>query len=93
MGETFSGVDYETGLKAVDELRSLVPANATMAQLALRWILMFEAVSCVIPGAKRPSQAEDNVRASELPRLSVASMEKIRAIYGQYIREQVHHRW
>lgn len=93
MGETFSGVDYETGLKAVDELRSLVPANATMAQLALRWILMFEAVSCVIPGAKRPSQAEDNVRASELPRLSVASMEKIRAIYGQHIREQVHHRW
>ena len=63
VGETFSGVDFETGLAAVEELRAIVPPGATLAQLALRWILMFEAVTCAIPGAKRPSQAEDNVRA------------------------------
>ncbi|HEX3051683.1 MAG TPA: aldo/keto reductase [Aggregatilineaceae bacterium] len=92
-GETFSGVDYETGLQAVEELRALVPENATMAQFALRWILMFDAVSCVIPGAKRPSQADDNLRAAELPPLTEAQMEKVRDIYNSYIREQVHHRW
>ncbi|MBI5957581.1 MAG: aldo/keto reductase [Chloroflexi bacterium] len=92
-GETFSGVDYETGLKAVEELKSLVPANVTLAQLALRWILMFEAVSCVIPGAKRPSQAEDNIRASDLAPLNEPSMAQVRAIYERYIRAQVHHRW
>ena len=93
MGETFSGVDYETGLAVAEELRTLVPAGATMAQLALRWILMFDAVSCVIPGAKRPSQAEDNVRAADLPPLSEATMTKIRTIYDRTIRLQVHHRW
>ncbi len=92
-GETFSGVDYETGLKAVEELRALVPAGATMAQMALRWILMFDAVTCAIPGAKRPSQAEDNVRAAGLPRLSDSTMENIRAIYDRYVRAQVHHLW
>jgi aryl-alcohol dehydrogenase-like predicted oxidoreductase len=92
-GETFSGVDYDTGLDAVEELKTLVPDHATMAQFALRWILMFDAVSCVIPGAKRPSQAEDNVRASELPPLSDETMAKVKAIYEKYIREQVHHRW
>ena len=92
-GETFSGVDYETGLAAVEEIRKLVPAGATMAQFALRWILMFDAVSCVIPGAKRPSQAEDNVRAADLPPLSEEQMAAIRDIYDRYIREQVHHRW
>lgn len=92
-GETFSGVDYETGLAAVEEIRKLVPAGATMAQFALRWILMFDAVSCVIPGAKRPSQAEDNAKAADLPPLSEEQMAAIRAIYDRYIREQVHHRW
>ena len=92
-GETFSGVDFETGLDAVEEIRPLVPPGATMAQLALRWILMFEAVSCVIPGAKRPSQAEDNVRAAELPPLSPEQMAAIRAIYDRHIRAEVHHRW
>jgi aryl-alcohol dehydrogenase-like predicted oxidoreductase len=92
-GETFSGVDYETGLAAVEEIRKLVPAGATMAQFALRWILMFDAVSCVIPGAKRPSQAEDNVKAADLPPLSEEQMAAIRAIYDRTIREQVHHRW
>ena len=93
VGETFSGVDFRTGLEAVEELRPLVPPGATMAQFALRWILMFDAVSCVIPGAKRPAQAEDNVRASELPPLSEETMAQVRAIYDTYIRPLVHQRW
>jgi aryl-alcohol dehydrogenase-like predicted oxidoreductase len=92
-GETFSGVDYETGLKAVDELRGLVPAGWSMPQFALRWILMSEAVTCAIPGAKNPAQAEDNVRAADLPALSAATLDKVRAIYGDNIRELVHHYW
>jgi aryl-alcohol dehydrogenase-like predicted oxidoreductase len=92
-GETFSGVDFEMGLKAVEELRRLVPTNATMAQMALRWVLMFDAVTCTVPGAKRPAQAEDNIRAADLPPLSDETMEKIRAIYDRLIRPQVHHLW
>jgi aryl-alcohol dehydrogenase-like predicted oxidoreductase len=92
-GETFSGVDFETGLAAVDELRALVPPNMTMAQMALRWILMFDTVTCAIPGAKRPAQAQDNIRAGDLPALSDATMEKIREIYDHRIRAQVHHLW
>lgn len=92
-GETFSGVDFETGLKAVEELRTLIPAGATMAQMALRWILMFPEVTCAIPGAKRPSQAEDNVHAVDLPPLTDATMQKIRDVYDRYIRPQVHQLW
>ena len=92
-GETFSGVDYETALRAVDELRPLVPKGWSMAQFALRWILMFEAVSCAIPGAKTPEQAEDNVRAADLPALAPATMDTIRALYGNHIRPLVHHYW
>jgi aryl-alcohol dehydrogenase-like predicted oxidoreductase len=93
VGETFSGVDYETGLAAVEELKALIPDGATMAQFALRWILMFDAVSCVIPGAKRPSQAEDNIHAADLPPLSKATMAKVRDVYDRMIRPQVHQRW
>jgi aryl-alcohol dehydrogenase-like predicted oxidoreductase len=64
-----------------------------MAQMALRWILMFEAVTCTIPGAKRPSQAEDNIRAADLPPLSEATMGEIRAIYDRHIRAEVHGLW
>jgi aryl-alcohol dehydrogenase-like predicted oxidoreductase len=92
-GETFAGVDYKTGLGAVDELRSLVPAEWSMAQFALRWITMFEAVSCVIPGAKTPKQAEDNVRAADLPPLAPATMDAVRALYEERIRPLVHHYW
>jgi aryl-alcohol dehydrogenase-like predicted oxidoreductase len=92
-GETFSGVDYDTGLDAVEEVKALVPPGATLAQFALRWTLMFDAVSCAIPGAKNPAQAEDNVRAADLPPLTDAQMETIRGVYDQMIREQVHHRW
>jgi aryl-alcohol dehydrogenase-like predicted oxidoreductase len=92
-GETFSGVDYATGLQAVEELRKLVPAGMTMPQFALRWILMFEAVTCAIPGAKRPSQAEDNVRAADFAPLSDVTMSAVRAIYDHRIRELVQHYW
>jgi aryl-alcohol dehydrogenase-like predicted oxidoreductase len=92
-GETFAGVDYEAGLEAVEELRPLVPEGATMAQMALRWILMFDAVTCTIPGARRPAQAEDNISAADLPPLSDSAMEEIRAIYDRHIRAQVHHLW
>jgi aryl-alcohol dehydrogenase-like predicted oxidoreductase len=92
-GETFAGVDYETGLRAVEELRALVPEDATMAQFALRWILMFDAVSCAIPGAKRPSQVEDNTRAAALPPLSEVTMRRVREVYDRRIRDQVHHYW
>ena len=93
VGETFSGVPYEIGLSAVNELKTLVPPGATMAQLALRWILMFDAVTCVIPGAKRPDQVADNVRAAALPPLTEAQMAKVRDVYDSFIREAVHHRW
>jgi aryl-alcohol dehydrogenase-like predicted oxidoreductase len=92
-GETFSGVDYETGLDAVNKLQPLVPKGATLAQLALRWILMFDAVSCVIPGARRPSQMEDNAAASALQPLSAPDMATVQQIYDQFIRSLVHQRW
>ena len=92
-GETFSGVDYETGLQAVDELRELVPPGTTMAEMALRWILMFDEVTTAIAGAKRPSQAEDNIHAADLPPLSATTMEAVRATYDRLIRPQVHDKW
>ena len=92
-GETFSGVDFETGLQAVEELRPLVPEGMTMAQFALRWILMNDAVTCAIPGAKRPSQVEENVRAADLPPMPDSTMAKVRQVYDRLIREQVHHYW
>ena len=92
-GETFSGVDFTLSLKAVEELRPLVPEGWTMAQFALRWILMQEAVSCVIPGAKRPSQAEDNAAAADLPPIGIEVMDAVGEIYDDLIKDQVHHRW
>lgn len=92
-GETFSGVDYETGLQAVEELRTLVPAGMTLAQFALRWILMFPEVSTIIPGAKNAEQAINNAKASDLPPLSVETMLRIQALYDAQIRPQVQQRW
>lgn len=92
-GETFSGVDYETGLRAVEELRKICPAGMSMTQFALRWILMFDAVTCAIPGAKRPSQAEENFSAADLPPLSDETMQAVRAIYDRDIRPLVHQYW
>jgi aryl-alcohol dehydrogenase-like predicted oxidoreductase len=92
-GETFSGVDFETGLEAVEELKVLVPEDNTLAQFALRWILMHPAVSCAIPGGKNPSQVEDNVAAVEMPPLDEGAMERVKEIYDGSIRPQVHHLW
>ena len=92
-GETFAGVDFESGLQAIEELRALVVPGASMAQLALRWILMFEDVTCAIAGARRPEQATDNIGAADLPALSDSAMAEIRAIYDRHIRAQVHDRW
>jgi aryl-alcohol dehydrogenase-like predicted oxidoreductase len=92
-GETFSGVDYNVGLQAVDELKAICPAGMSMVQFALRWILMFDAVTCAIPGAKRPSQADENFTAADLAPLSEETMSQVRSIYDRHIRELVHHYW
>jgi len=92
-GETFSGVNYDLSLQAVDELRPLVPEGWSMAQFALRWILMSAAVTCAIPGAKRPSQAEDNTNAAELAPISAETMAQVSDIYTRLVKNQVHHLW
>jgi len=92
-GETFSGVDYNISLQAVEELKAICPKGMTLSQFALKWILMFDAVTCTIPGAKRPEQAEENIIASSLPSLSEAAMNDVQKIYEKYIRTLVHHYW
>ncbi|HVE10806.1 MAG TPA: aldo/keto reductase [Paraburkholderia sp.] len=93
VGETFSGVPYEVALEAVEALRSSVPQGATMAQFALRWILMEQAVTVVIPGAKNAAQAEANAQASALAPLSQETLAHARRIYDEMIAPHVHHRW
>ncbi len=92
-GETFSGVPFGVGLSAVETLRALVPSRATMAQLALRWILMFDAVTCAIPGARTPAQAKDNAQAAQLPAIDSATMAAVRRVYDDAIRAHVHASW
>jgi len=92
-GETFSGVPFEVGLEAVEELRAFLPAGNTMAQLALRWVLTNEAVTCTIPGAKTTAQVDENAAAAELPPLDAATMAKIRDVYDRRIKQYVHQRW
>jgi aryl-alcohol dehydrogenase-like predicted oxidoreductase len=92
-GETFSGVEFETGLKAAEELKALFPKEYTLAQWALRWILMFPEVSCVIPGASRPEQIEQNVKAAELPPLTAEQISGVKKIYDEYIKDPVHYLW
>ena len=93
VGETFSGVDFEVALAAVDELKKLVPQGMTLAQFALRWILMFPEVSCAIPGAKTPQQAQQNASSADFPALSAEVMAGARAIYDAHIRSLVQGRW
>ena len=92
-GETFSGVPYDIALQAVEELRPLVPQGASMAEFALRWILMEDAVTVVIPGAKSPAQAAANAKADTLAPLPAATMAKAREIYARLIAPEVHHLW
>ncbi len=93
VGETFAGVPFEVGLDAVEELRPLVPEGATLAQLALRWILMHPAVSSVIPGARNPEQARGNAAAAALPPLDDAAMAAVARVYEERIAPHVHQRW
>jgi aryl-alcohol dehydrogenase-like predicted oxidoreductase len=93
VGETFSGVDLSMGLEAVEEIRRLLPAGASMTQFALRWILMFDAISCAIPGGKRPEQVAENCSASDLPPLTPETMAEVERIYKQKIGPLIHHRW
>ena len=92
-GETFSGLDYERGLAAVEALRPLVPAGMDMAQFALRWITMHPAVTCAIPGGKRAAQVADNVAAADLPALSDAQMQAVQTVYEQHAKPWVHQGW
>lgn len=91
-GETFSGVDYELGLKAVDELKRLFNTQ-DLIPIALRWILMFDAVSTVIPGASNANQVISNIRAGEMNPLTKEQMDGVRRIYNEYIKESVHGLW
>ncbi len=92
-GETFAGVDFDIALAAVEELKKLAPRKTTLAQMALRWILEFPAVTCSIPGAKRPDQVRENLAASVLPPLSQATLKKIHALYDRRIKPLVHQYW
>lgn len=92
-GETFSGLDYERGLEVVERLKEICPKNISLVQFALKWILMFDAVTCAIPGAKRPSQAMENFSASDLPAIPKEIMDKVKKIYDTKIRELVHYYW
>jgi aryl-alcohol dehydrogenase-like predicted oxidoreductase len=92
-GETFSGVPYEVALEVVEDIRRVVPGDVTMAQFALRWILMNEAVSTVIPGAKNADQANGNASASGIEEISPSTMEQLKAIYENRIAPHVHQLW
>jgi aryl-alcohol dehydrogenase-like predicted oxidoreductase len=93
VGETFSGVDYATGLDAAEEIRTIVPTGMSMSQFALLWILMFDAVTCAIPGGKRPEQVADNCAASRVEPLSEAEMGAVKRVYDSKIRPIVHNHW
>ena len=93
MGETFSGVDFDTGLEAVRRLAPLVPQGATMAQWALRFVLDQPGLSVVIPGARSPEQAGSNAAAADLAPLSAADHAAVRRVYDELIRPTVHDRW
>ncbi len=93
VGETFSGVPYAVGLQAVERIRPLVGGDTTMARFALRWILMSDAVTVAIPGARNAEQAHANAEAATLPALDDTTMTALVAIYDQDIRPHVHHRW
>ena len=92
VGETFSGVNFAKGLKAVEKLKDLLPDNYSLTDLALKWILMHDEVSVVIPGAKNKSQVQMNVQASDLVDISFL-LSKINSIYDELIKPDVHNRW
>jgi aryl-alcohol dehydrogenase-like predicted oxidoreductase len=92
-GETFSGIDYEMGLKAVEELKAIFPQFENLSPVALNWILLHKEVSCVIPGASKPSQVESNLKALEIPELTAEEVAKVKDIYERHIKKLVHPLW
>jgi aryl-alcohol dehydrogenase-like predicted oxidoreductase len=92
-GETFSGIDYETGLSAVEELKALFPNQENLAPVALQWILQHEAISTIIPGASRPEQVSANLEALQFPTLTQQQTANINAVYEKYIKKSVHQLW
>lgn len=92
-GETFSGIDYELGLKAVGELKALFPGVTNLAPIALQWILSFNEISCIIPGASKASHVESNISVFDLPQLTPEKISAMNAIYEQYIKPEVHQLW
>jgi aryl-alcohol dehydrogenase-like predicted oxidoreductase len=92
-GETFSGIDYETGLAAVEELKALFPNQTNLAPIALKWILGFDAVSTIIPGASRQEQVKANVNTLDFPDLNAFQISQMNAIYKKHIKNLVHHLW
>lgn len=92
-GETFSGIDYDLGLKAVEELKKLFPETTNLAPVALQWILQFPEVSCIIPGASKPEHLASNLSVFNREQLSSEKIKTMNEIYDKYIKEEVHHRW
>ncbi len=92
-GETFSGIDYELGLKAVEKLKALFPEATNLAPYALQWILSFKDVSCIIPGASKESHVLSNLSVYDLPKLSPEKIEAMNKIYEEYIKPSVHQLW
>ncbi len=92
-GETFSGVPYKVGLEAVERLRKIFPEADNLAPIALKWILSFDAVSCVIPGASKVSQVQSNIQTTALPAITAQQKEQVQQVYDELIKAHVHHRW
>lgn len=92
-GETFSGIDYATGLKAVAELKALFPNVENLAPIALKWILRFPEVSCIIPGASKVDQVHSNLSTFDLPNFTFSQLRGMQNIYEKYIKQEVHHLW
>lgn len=92
-GETFSGIDYATGLKAVEQLKQIVPTGKTLSSLALKWILCFDAVSTIIPGASKPEQVIRNLQAINEDELTKDQLQQVKNVYEEYIKPAVHHLW
>ena len=92
-GETFSGIDYETGLAAVEALKKIFPGQTNLAPLALKWILQFDAVSCIIPGASNAGQVKSNINALNTPDFTTEQLQAVQQVYERYIKPSVHHLW
>jgi aryl-alcohol dehydrogenase-like predicted oxidoreductase len=92
-GETFSGIDYNTGIAAVEELKRIFPDQTNLAPIALKWILQFDAVSCIIPGASSNKQVDSNLSAFDMPDFTAAQLQAVQEVYEKFIKQSVHQLW